>query len=939
MRNPAREWTLRDPKQRDLENRFVAVTHDRLRRVFDTLSTRQQDLVEVMPVLFHLNHPLLPGYVSQDTPCGIADYSPDRTALAAARRLVKTFTYERRGPRQFGIKGLYLMGSAGTIAYSRDSDLDIWVCHDPALGDAEIEKVVRKAQIIEAFSQNHGLEVHFYVFDAERFKRGESIGLSAESSGSSQRYLLLDEFYRSGLLLAGLKPLWWYVPSSHEGRYDEYVELAFRQRRISPRHYVDFGGLPAIPAAEFFGAALWQLYKSIESPYKSVMKLLLMECYAAEHPTIRLLSHRYKEALSAARVTLDELDPYLAMYRKVEEYLLTRDDTSRLRLLRRAFYIKTNEQLSLPSDPRQSPWRREVLEDLARDWGWSQPDFLSLDNRNAWRIDTAIDERRELIRTLQRSYSVLSEFARRNGHDQHITEHDLNILGRKLYAAFEKKPHKLELITRGICQTPVEAELSLHQTSDPDQASAWLVYVGKVESLADTAPTPLKRGALVEVLTWCYFNRLAGPQTTWHLFVNGQRQALAELRRILEALAESWPTRLLWSPTIDDLANRPIAIQVSFFVNVGCEVNPGGLAQGDVLTSSHTDAFQFGGGRSNLVVAIDTVISTSWGELYSYRHTGAAVSRAVADYLERSPEGLPRLWSVYCFTPDYGQIVSHRVGQFLNDLCKRFATLPRAEILHYIVAVDESFHEIFFRDQKTQSRVHSSALSLFNALREPSASFRQVEFDRNCADLTALTAVYRHNKRGLIQVFGYARATKLDVYVLDEFGDLYVERQLSQNIATLFDHVNRFFSGMSQPRDDDANLPLTAEYYQLVLNPGDSWRALPFFIRNIRAEPYIGLRMVADLDSEGRAAFTCHCDDQAFDTREHGARLFAAIAQHVLTGRHSGERYPIYLTQLTLSERYAAARGQIATRTAGLLEFKKRLEYQLTKALRHEVPR
>jgi adenylate cyclase, class 1 len=940
MRNPAREWTLRDPKQRDLENRFAAVTQTRLRRVFDALLPRQQDLVAVLPVLFHLNHPSLPGYIGHDTPCGIADYSATRTAVTALGRLVKTFNPTWRGRRQLDIKGLYLMGSAGTIAYARDSDLDVWVCHDPALGAAAIEKLVRKAQRLEAFAQTHGLEIHFYVFNAERFKRGESLSLSAESSGSSQHYLLLDEFYRSGLLLAGLKPLWWLVPVSDETGYDDYVDRAFRQRQLSPHHYVDFGGLPTVPPSEFFGAALWQLYKSIESPYKSVMKLLLMETYAAEYPAIRLLSHRYKAMLSSDTLVLDDLDPYLSMYRKIEEYLRARDDLARLRLLRRAFYLKTSEQLSRDFDPKQQSWRRSLLTGLVESWGWSAAEIAALDSRHAWHIDIANDERRELIKALQRSYSVLSEFARRHGDDQLITKRDLNILGRKLYAAFEKKPHKLELITRGICQNPIESELSvLHVPGDLNE-SHWSVYGGCHLEKPQTNPAPLKQGSsLVEILSWCYFNRLADSRTRWHLVTNGQRSAPTQLRRILGILTERYASQQPWTSTIDDFARPARAKDVSFFVNIGCEVNPGRLTRGDILTSSYNDAFRFGGAHQNLVIAIDALFGTTWGELYCYRHTGdAALLNALCAYLDRSAPGSLQAPSIYCFTPDYGQLIFERVAQYLREICRRWSALPAGTVFHHIVAVGDTFHEIYRRERRAESRIHTHPLSLFNALGEPSPSFRQVEFDANCAHLTPLAAIYRHNQAARIQIFAYQHAAKLDIYVLDEFGDLYVERQLDQNLELACDRFRQFFAEISPPPGIEPSPTVRAnvEFHELRPSPS-GWQVQPVVRPTYHPAINVLLQIHADLEPTGRAEFTCVCDRQEFRSGVYGTGFFGAIANTILAARQYRERYPVYITRLSLSDRYAAAFGPMTRRTVRLLELKKRIEYQLTNALRDKL--
>ena len=551
------EPALEGDSEQALEQRFMVVNRDRLQRAYATMSGRQQAFVELMPLLFHVNHPLLPGYMSQDAPAGVCDYVPGRTALAAAKQIARTFVYEQRLQRNYAIRGLYLMGSPGSIAYTRQSDLDVWLVHDAALEETDVVRLREKARRIEDHARGTGLDLHFFVFDAERFKRGESLSLSDESSGSTQHCLLLDEFYRSGLLLAGLRPLWWAVPPSEEHRYDEYIAEAEQKRTLSPRAYVDFGGLARIPAEEFFGGTVWQLYKSIESPYKSVMKLLLMEAYAAEYPDSGLLSHRHKLALRQG-VSLDELDPYVAMYRKVEEYLLARKDESRLRLLRRAFYIKTNEVLSQPPDPRQPAWRRQNIERLVRDWGWSPQVLSHLDQRQRWRIDSAIEERRELVKVLQQSYGALSEFARQFATDKRITQLDLTVLGRKLYAAFDKKPNKIELITRGLCNAPEEAELSLHQVSFERTGLQWLLFDGAVahDSLHNRAP--LRRSSsLVDILAWSFFNHLTGPATQWHHFANGRRQSSQIIRKILDAFEAAYPQRELPPTELSALSHAP----------------------------------------------------------------------------------------------------------------------------------------------------------------------------------------------------------------------------------------------------------------------------------------------------------------------------------------------------------------------------------------------
>lgn len=53
---------------------------------------------------------------------------------------------------------------------------------------------------------------------------------------------------------------------------------------LTPNEWLDLGGLSSLSAEEYFGASLWQLYKSIDSPYKAVLKTLLLEAYSTGIP-------------------------------------------------------------------------------------------------------------------------------------------------------------------------------------------------------------------------------------------------------------------------------------------------------------------------------------------------------------------------------------------------------------------------------------------------------------------------------------------------------------------------------------------------------------------------------------------------------------------------------------------------------------------------------
>src|SRR5690606_27016189 len=231
-------------------------------------------------------------------------------ALAEAQRLTRSFSYKPRHgsnpPRP--IHGLFLMGSLGTLAQADQSDMDVWVCHAPDLSESELNELRKKCQLLETWAASQGAEAHFFLIDPARFVLGERDNqLSSEDCGTTQHYLLLDEFYRTAIWLAGRTPIWWLVPVYEEAAYEEYCRTLLNKRFVREEDVLDLGHLAHIPPQEFLGAGLWQLYKGIESPYKSALKLLLTGVYASECPRVECLALRFKQAVYQGRLDLDEL--------------------------------------------------------------------------------------------------------------------------------------------------------------------------------------------------------------------------------------------------------------------------------------------------------------------------------------------------------------------------------------------------------------------------------------------------------------------------------------------------------------------------------------------------------------------------------------------------------------------------------------------------------
>src|SRR5699024_8321853 len=151
--------------------------------------------------------------------------------------------------------------------------------------------------------------------------------------------------------------------------YQQAVDELCQQGVIKRQAWLDFGPLTTLSSAEYYGASLWQIYKSIDSPYKSVLKALLLESYTWTYPSTELLAAEMRILLATNNELYYQLDHYYIMLERITRYLIAIHDEERIELARRCFYLKTGEKLT---QKRKNNWRRRMLTELVKSWGWSE---------------------------------------------------------------------------------------------------------------------------------------------------------------------------------------------------------------------------------------------------------------------------------------------------------------------------------------------------------------------------------------------------------------------------------------------------------------------------------------------------------------------------------------------------------------------------------------
>ena len=900
-------------------NDFMALNRARLDSARSLLSSRQRLVVDALPLLFHLNHQQLPGYVDRDTPCGIVNFQPVTEQLQALQTLARGVQIPR-GLNDQQILGVYLMGSLGSMAQSRSSDLDVWLCHHENLAEAQRQRLQQKCEKIERWAASQHVELHCFLMNLSDFRQGQSRSADGEDCGSSQHLLLLDEFYRSALWLAGAKPSWWLVPQQAERNAGPYWEQLLDQHRVHADQWLHFGDIRTIPAAEFIGAGLWQLNKGLSNPYKALLKLLLTRHYASQYPNIRPLCWDLKQRVHQGQTDVESCDAYLLMLQRVITQLEQEGNQQRIQLARRAFYYKARLPLSdLPNTQRNS-WRAKALSDLCRQWQWQTGDLIELDQRNSWSPVKVYKERNALISEMLSSYRFLAGFSQKHAPKIHIRPADMRLLGNRLYAAFDAKPGKIININPGIRQTLEQEKLTLRLS--PRQV--WQLIPGSWNKDTQDTEQILKQSpSLMELLYFAQYNGLLMPHTHIALYPQHNPLSQYELKELLQIVRNEVPQKADNHSLVHPAQPRYWRL----FVNVATDPQHHLSRRGMQKLSNRDDALGYSAARENLILTLDLLTVNSWGEWTIERFDGAdamllclqhllgflSLARAnltsgqLAESEDNQHSALSHQWgwpeiSSHCHCASRASSINVRVRQLLQDVMQHFIEQPRSP---YLIEASEHYYLLHSSRAGIELQKAANSLELLKLLQQPQDFYAPCRLDDHALLHSPLRLIYQHARAGIWQLFYWRKGNKFFFYLLDDKGALLHQQWHDDEGVRRLLPIIRFLRQLDQR--------------WLAQQGGNSNRsqARTLLLFEIRQQPHSfelqltrrKLPAINELSSsfdlsavvDEQHQTTLYCNNQEFSVWQFGDQLYHAVAEEVQNLRQQHGNYPCYLSDLTLS--------------------------------------
>ncbi len=494
--------------------KFEYYNQVRLKKLYDSVEDeRKLDLLESIPFLLISNQRELPGYVEYPRMLtGIHGYYPSNRALSFLKSRFPSANLTVPGVKEPFIQMFALMGSGGTIAFNKDSDFDFWVCADvDEYDETSVAMFKKKCHEIENWAaEKYNTEVHFFLNDIARVRRNIFDDDSEETlAGSSLGELLKEEFFRSSIVLCGKYPFWWVVPpDANDAVYEQWLAAA-REAGLD-NSFIDLGNLYTVIREDFLGAALFQILKSLGNPFKSIIKLGLLERYLSSAAANPFISNIIKRNVHEERLEVDHIDSYVIMFNQVFSHYasVVKDDTA-IDLLQTCFYLKVNPRASsfLNAPAAARPEKVQKMLSYAQLWKWHESDISRIDNFENWDIDSVNKLWNNTKKYILRGYKNILTRIQDSKNSHHITEEELRSISRKIYSHFSVSDNKIDN-SLTFKNYPPEKLLTVEFIRDREGNEFWVL---SKRVITDNYPMKIiihKEKNLLNLIVWVGLNKL-----------------------------------------------------------------------------------------------------------------------------------------------------------------------------------------------------------------------------------------------------------------------------------------------------------------------------------------------------------------------------------------------------------------------------------------------
>lgn len=843
---------------------FQAHNHERFLRLLQLAPQSHSLILELLPFLFHTNAKLLPGYVSDDTPAGLIDYRPDNSTLDRARQLEKSFRYRRRALRRYPLRGLYLINPHGLLSYPSQPRFELWLLYSDRLNSEQQQLLSRKTDKICDWARSTGLGLKPRLLSVSDLLQG--------SLSSWDR----DQFYSSGLVLAGSQPYWWFTSPEEDHLYADSVSTLQSQRMLNQVSLLDFGAVDSFAPHSLFSLTTDILRDSLNEGNRLLSLCYLDACL--QHPATMALSPLFKQHIYRQQTEIAATDlNYLRLQRLEQEQARPE--------LREAFYQQSHEKLSKPVRQAVVPWRRSFVHKLAEHWGWDQDKLAELDQAGE-----DIHHRRRTFHDLGlQSRQVLKHLQDFNHkHDLHGEAH---IAELEQQHRLRHQPALDQIPCLPLALRPDDNADRLYLSRFQDD-TRW--HLSRQPLTRPSRQVLFEHDSLLQVLAFAVSNRLL-TRSNWLSVIDQLQQVTTA--SIVELSQQLLRTPLAETDLTDDpqtLASAETLNKVWLFMNLQQQPDDKLARQGMQLSSKLNDPLNYSSYHQCLVMSVDGLVQSGHGLFYSFQFSGEQAVLETLRYLLSWPSASGVAIESWCPTLNFGQAISLRI----NDLTKQvFAHYQRhPEQGRLLINIADQPYKLTWQQQQVSFERQPLSRDIWQSLAQNQTGFEALLLDHYLDKDSLFSTLLAYQANDRISVFIYLEQGTIICYLLDEYGNLVRQSYQQLSESALLAHLQVFLSEIK-----DHNNLNHLRFYRLS-RESKQWQTSPLAATG-QTRGYLPMKVIMDSPALNSDC-TVICGQQQFQGQADDPALFDPVHKLIqgLRQRHQNS-YPVYINSLRFNDK------------------------------------
>ncbi len=863
----------------DALKHFLNLNRTRIARLRELSPKTQQPFFELLPLIFHTNSTVLPGFISNNVPAGISDFQPKDADLDAAQKFNNRFSLKRQALRHYPILGLYLINDNGGINYPEKAEFDFWLVHSDQVVAEELQQLEQKVAAVKNWAEELGLSINVRLLTIA--------ALEQQTIDAND----LNRFYLNGLVLAGSIPLWWGISPEQELHYEQTVRQLKEQRRLSHNTFIDFGELSStIDSQTLFHQSYQLLNNAMDRGLESSLDLLYQQHVLTVYPESNWLSQAYKQAVYKGELSPLQLDCQMLKLRTITE--VASISSERLLLAQQALYVFFKERLSQNVAHALYPWRRDFCRDLVYLWQWNEEHIIELDSRAQSRYRQCVTEY-DQIRSLVFDVSQnLIDFA---------GEHNLNVDTQQLLQKrrlHNVAPDIINHLPPALLPTQPEEALYLQRIS---QEQGWSISDTALNSASQ--PPLYQADSILQVLAWAVNNQILVKSTRLKIADQTDQTSINTVLQLVQRLISSPVATTIETSSEQNLANKAELKQVILFVNLEQSPKDNLSQQGLVLSRLKSDPLNHGVNKQSLILTVEALVYSSWGQWhYSTYESVDAPIQMLASLIRWQPKTITAgALSCWCPSDTHGPAISKRISSLYSEVFAHYMLNPTNG--NYHLNVSDRHYRIQWKPEQCEVRMFPKANDVMQALATSNKYFSASKFDLSINNSALLNSLIRHQSPDQVTLFLQFHQKTIFIYLIDELGNIIKQTFDGLTEATLITHFYHFLSTIK-----NKNSHLRLRFYRLT-KVQEQLKTEAVAIQTPPTQGYLPVTIEMESTDNNAQCKIC-CGPECFQGAADDKSVFKGVRDLVLRLRKTHQRYPLYITELTFQQDKPLATNQ-----------------------------